>query len=95
MLGVFLHLNFHDLLKGILSWLLSNCIITLISLIITNYVTDVNMFSFIISWYNYNTQNDVMNILTKVVEKWKVNVQFVKLKNTSIPQLKIIFKKYI
>lgn len=30
---------------------------------------DVNMFSLVIRRCNYNTQDDVMNILTKVLEK--------------------------
>lgn len=60
--GSFFVCEFLWFVKRNLSWLFSNCII---SLIITNYVIDVNMFSLVISWCNYNTQDDVMNILQK------------------------------
>lgn len=43
--------------------------ISLISLIITNYIIDVNMFNLAIRWYNYNAQDDVMNIFIKALEK--------------------------
>lgn len=54
------------------------------------------MFSLVIRWYNYNTQDDVMNIFTKVLEKY--NKSMCSLENLSTRFFnirKVIFNSYI